>query len=48
VGMVLLQEDLFQKEVRADYVWTAVTTLRYRIYNIRMSSAGTQGLDKSE
>jgi len=48
VGMVLELEDLFQKEVRSDYVWTAVATSRYRIYNIRMSSAGSQGLDKSE
>jgi hypothetical protein len=38
--MVLELENLFQKEIRADYVWTAVATLQYRIYNFRTSSAG--------
>jgi hypothetical protein len=40
VGIVLELEDLFRKVVRADYVWTAVATLQYGMYNIRTSFVG--------
>ena len=40
MGMVLKLEDLFQKEIRADCVWTAVAKLQHRIYNIRTPSGG--------
>jgi hypothetical protein len=47
VGIVLELEDLFRKVVRADYVRTAVATLRYGTYNILTSFVGVSNYDSA-